>query len=81
MRINHASPLAEALDPCGSTETVSPAVNIPSPGPQDIDLLATEAEALEAAGVPWAYRDALRKSLPAVTEDGAPCPGGFGVGV
>ena len=48
-------------------------------GPQDLDFLAAEHEALEAAGVPFEWRDALRKSLPATPEEGAPCPGGFGV--
>jgi hypothetical protein len=50
----------------------------PTLGPQDIDFLAAEAEALEAAGVPWEWREALRKSLPATPEEGAPCPGGGG---
>lgn len=45
-------------------------------GPQDLDFMAAEHEALEAAGVPFEWRDALRKSLPASPEEGHPIPGG-----
>lgn len=49
-----------------------------APGPQDVDLLVMEADALAAAGVPWEWREALHRSLPTTPEEGAPCPGGFG---
>ena len=79
MRTDHASQPMQAQDPSGSTEPASAPVNMPCTGPQDLDLMAAEHEALEAAGVPFEWRDALRRSLPATPEEGAPCPGGFGV--
>lgn len=79
MSINKIIPSPETEDPCGSAQTAAASLNIPPTSPQDIDLLAAEAEALEAAGVPWEWRDALRKTMPATPEEGAPCPGGFGV--
>lgn len=50
--------------------------------PQDMDLLALEAEAMTAASVPREWREALwRAFLPADhfrPEEGHPCPGGYG---
>ncbi len=79
MRTEHASQTIGVQDPCGSAEPASAPVHMPCTGPQDLDLMAAEHEALEAAGVPFEWRDALRKTLPATPEEGAPCPGGFGV--
>lgn len=54
-----------------------------APGPLDLDLLALEAEALAAAGVPWEWREALWRTFMPVDhfqpEEGHPCPGGYGV--
>lgn len=69
----------ETLAQRDSMESAPPTMNSPCTGPQDIDLLAAESEAMEAAGVPWEWRDALRKTVTAAPEEGAPCPGGFGV--
>ena len=79
MRTDHASQTMQAQDLRRSTQLASASMNMPCTGPQDLDFMAAEHEALEAAGVPWAWRDALQKSLPATPEEGAPCPGGFGV--
>lgn len=65
----------------GSTESAPAAMYNPCASQQDIDFLAAESEALEAAGVPWPWRDALRRTVITSPEEGAPCPGGFGVGV
>lgn len=54
----------------------------PNPSPQDLDVLAAESESLEAAGIPWEWRDALRRTLTPGNhfgaEEGHPCPGGYG---
>lgn len=78
MRTDHASQPMQAQDLRGSTELSSDSVNIPCTGPQDLDFMAAEHEALEAAGVPLEWRDALRRTLPASPEEGHPVPGGYG---
>ena len=44
----------------------------PNPGPQDLDPVAAELEALKAAGVPVE----LLPPCAAYLEEGHPCPGG-----
>ncbi len=61
-------PSPETQGPYESTESGFSSVNNPCPGPQDIDFLAAESEA-------------LRRTIETPPEDGAPCPGGFGSGV
>lgn len=50
--------------------------------PQDLDFIAAESEALEAAGVPWEWREGLWRVFALADhigpEEGHPCPGGFG---
>ena len=73
---NHQSHSVETQDPSGSPEPAPAPVNMPCTGPQDLDFLDAEHEALEAAGVPFEWRDALRRTLPASPEEGHPIPGG-----
>lgn len=78
MRTDHESHTLGSEGPCGSSDSSPSLLNMPCTGPQDLDLMAVESEALDAAGIPFEWRDALRRTVPASPEEGHPCPGGGG---
>ena len=76
MSIDQIVPTPETQAPCGSAQPAPDTLNISPTGPQEFDLLATEREAMQAAGIP----SEMLPPLPAFTpEEGHRNAGGFGV--